>query len=329
MSGFNDIIGQEQIKDHLKNAIEQDKVSHAYIICGEKYSGKKFISKIFATALLCEGDEVRPCGKCHSCLQAAGDNNPDIIYVTHEKPNIIGVDDIRTQVNSDINIKPYAGKRKIYVISEAEKMNQQAQNAILKTFEEPPEYAVILLLVTNTEVLLPTIRSRAVTLNMKPVKDDLLRDFLMENAAIPEYKADVCVAFSRGNVGKALLLAKSDDFENLKNDVLGFLKRIKAMSAADVGIMAKKASENKENVEDFLDLILVWYRDCLLYKTTGQANNLIFKEELQYINKVTLNTSYEGIEDIFNAIEMAKRRITSNVNLELTLELLFLEIQEK
>ena len=180
MAKFQDIIGQEQIKEHLQNAIAAGKVSHAYIINGEKSSGKEFIAKVFAMALQCEKKEAEPCQECHSCKQALSDNHPDIIRVTHEKPNTISVDDIRAQVNNDVAIKPYSGSYKIYIINEAEKMTPQAQNAILKTLEEPPEYAVILLLTTNVNLLLPTILSRCVVLNMKPVADELVRKYLME-----------------------------------------------------------------------------------------------------------------------------------------------------
>lgn len=328
MPNFNDIIGQDQIKDHLKTAIEQDKVSHAYILTGDRYSGKEYIARIFAQALLCESPTDYPCGKCHSCSQALSDNNPDIIYVTHEKPNVIGVDDIREQVNGDISIKPYAGKKKIYIINEAEKMNQQAQNAILKTFEEPPEYAVIMLLCTNAEELLPTIRSRAVSLSMKPVKDELIKKFLMEKKQVPDYKADVCVAFSRGNLGKAEMLSSNEDFDNLREEVLGLLKRIDTMDAALLASNAKKSTERKADIDDFFDIMLVWYRDALMLKATGDAKNLIFREEIQYIKKVADSVSFEGFQNIIDAVDLAKRRISSNVNFELTMELLLLTIQE-
>ena len=191
MAGFQDIVGQEQLKAHLQGALETQKVSHAYIINGEKSSGKEFIARIFATALQCEQGDIEPCGQCHSCRQALSGNQPDIIYVSHEKPNTISVDDIRTQVNNDVAIKPYSSRYKVYIINEAEKMTPQAQNAILKTLEEPPEYAVILLLVSNVNTLLPTILSRCVLLNMKPVRDALVKKYLMEEMQVPDYKADV------------------------------------------------------------------------------------------------------------------------------------------
>ena len=106
MAGFHDIYGQEAIKEHLTNAIRTGKISHAYIINGEKSSGKEFIAKIFARTLQCEKGQEEPCEECHSCRQALSDNHPDIIRVTHEKPGSIGVEDIRSQVNNDIAIKP-------------------------------------------------------------------------------------------------------------------------------------------------------------------------------------------------------------------------------
>ena len=159
MAGFSDIIGHEQIIGHLKNAIALDKASHAYIFNGPKLSGKMMLAEAFAMALQCEGEGTgtRPCLLCRSCKQAVDHNQPDIIYVSHEKPNTIGVDDIRTQINNDIVIKPYSSRYKVYIVDEAEKMNQQAQNALLKTIEEAPAYAVILLLTTNADSFLPTI----------------------------------------------------------------------------------------------------------------------------------------------------------------------------
>ena len=135
MAGFKDIIGHEQIIEHLQNAIGMDKVSHAYIINGPDKSGKMMLAEAFAMALQCEKHGKEACMECHSCRQALGHNQPDIIYVNHEKPNTIGVDDIRTQINNDIDIKPYSSRYKVYIVDEAQKMNQQAQNALLKTIE--------------------------------------------------------------------------------------------------------------------------------------------------------------------------------------------------
>ena len=333
MAKFADIIGQEQIKEHLQNALKTNKVSHAYILNGEKNSGKEFIAKIFASALQCEKTGIslgmaEPCGECHSCIQMAGKNQPDVIYVTHEKPGSIGVEDIRSQINGDVAIKPYSSPRKVYIINEGEKMTVQAQNALLKTLEEPPEYAVILILTTNMESLLPTILRRCVALNMKPVRDSQVKKFLMETMRIPDYKADICVAFARGNVGKAKMLASSEEFDNVKEEAVTLLKYINEMEISEIVVAIKKINEYKLDVNDYFDILAIWYRDVLLFKATNDANHLIFREEIQYIRRVADRSTYEGIETVINALEKSKQRLKANVNFDLTMELLLLTIKE-
>ena len=325
MATFHDIIGQEQIKEHLQNAISAKKISHAYIINGEKSSGKEFIARVFAMTLQCEKGGTEPCQECHSCKQALSDNQPDIIYVSHEKPNTISVDDIRAQINNDIAIKPYSSPYKIDIMNEAEKMTPQAQNAILKTLEEPPEYAVIMLLTSNVNALLPTILSRCVVLNMKPVADDLVRNYQLH---VPDYKAEVCVAFARGNIGKAKSLASSEDFDNIKNEALSLLKYIQDMDLNEITVAIKKITEYKLQINDYLDLIAIWYRDVLLFKATSDVNHLVFREEISAIRRVAQRSSYEGIEEVIEALDKAKRRLDANVNFDLTMELLMLEIKE-
>ena len=328
MAKFMDIIGQEQIKEHLQNALATGKVSHAYIINGEKLSGKEYIAKVFAMALQCERGETEPCQECHACKQALSDNQPDIIRVGHEKPNTISVDDIRGQINNDVAIKPYSSPYKIYIVNEAEKMTPQAQNAILKTLEEPPGYAVILLLTSNINALLPTILSRCVVLNMKPVSDEKVHKYLMEELQVPDYKADVCVAFARGNIGKAKSLASSEDFENIKNEALSLLKYIQDMELHEIVAAIKKVSEYKLDINDYFDIMAIWYRDVLLFKATKDVNHLVFREELGALRKCAQRSSYEGIETVINALDTAKRRLDANVNFDLVMELLLLTIQE-
>ena len=328
MARFEDIIGQEQIKEHFQKALETGKISHAYIINGERAAGKEFIANLFAMALQCEEKTDRPCGKCHSCKQALSGNQPDIIKVTHEKPNTIGVDDVRSQINNDIGIKPYSSPYKIYIMNEAEKMTGQAQNALLKTLEEPPEYGIIFLLTTNVNSMLQTILSRYVVLNMKPVRDELMRDYLMNQLKVPDYRADVCIAFARGNVGKAKMLASSEDFDTIKDEALSLLKYIVDMDTTEIVAAIKKIAEYQMDINDYFDIISIWYRDVLLFKATNDASHLVFKNEIQQIRKVAGRTSYEGIERVLVALEKAKQRLDANVNFDLTMELLLLEIKE-
>ena len=285
MAGFQDILGHEQIIEHLQNAIKTDKVSHAYILDGPDMSGKKMIADAFSMTLECEKKGTEPCMECHSCKQALGKNQPDIIYLQHEKPNTISVDDIRSQINNDIGVKPYSSPYKVYIVDEAEKMNVQAQNALLKTIEEPPAYAVILLLTNNAEIFLPTILSRCVRLSLKAVPDEKIKAYLMENYEVPDYKADVCVAFAQGNVGKAIELAESEDFNEIKNSALQLIKRLDDIELYEMTEAVKQISNYKLQINDYFDLIMIWYRDVLLYKATADVNKLIFKEEVYEIKR--------------------------------------------
>lgn len=327
MAGFKEILGHEQIIEHLQNAIALDKVSHAYIFNGPEASGKMMLADAFSMSLQCEGDD-KPCLNCRSCKQAIDRNQPDIIYVSHEKPNTIGVDDIRTQVNNDIVIKPYSSRYKVYIIDEAEKMNEQAQNALLKTIEEPPVYAVILLLTTNADKFLPTILSRCIRLDLKAVKEAEIKKYLMREYQIPDYQADVCAAFSQGNVGKAIQLASSEEFGGLKADVLQLMKRVNDIDLYEMGAAVKQISDYKLTVNDYFDLMMIWFRDVLYMKATNDVNRLIFKDEVYDIKKQAAKRSYQGIETILKALETAKVRISANVNFDLVIELLLLTIKE-
>lgn len=328
MAGFKDIVGHEQIIEHLENAIKMEKVSHAYILDGLEKSGKMMLAEAFAMALQCEKGESRPCMECHSCKQAANRNQPDIIYVSHEKPNTISVDDIRTQINNDIGIKPYSSKYKIYIVDEAQKMNQQAQNALLKTIEEPPVYGIILLLTTNADAFLPTILSRCVMLHLKAVPDEKIRKFLMEQYRIPDYQADVCTAFAQGNVGKAIQLASSEHFNEVKASALQLLKRLQDIDLYEMAAAVKQIGEYKLEINDYFDLMMIWYRDVLLYKATKDVNGLIFKDEVYDIKRQAERSSYGGIETIIKALQKAQVRLKANVNFDLVIELLLLTIKE-
>ena len=227
-----------------------------------------------------------------------------------------------------MGIKPYYGPKKIYIIGDAEKMTVQAQNALLKTLEEPPVYGVILLLTTNVDALLPTILSRCVVLHMRPVEDRKIEEFLMKELHVPDYKATVCAAFARGNMGKAKALSKNEDFEHIKEEAVSLLKYISDMEISEIVAAIKRINDFKLDVGSYLDIISVWFRDILLFKATKDINSLIFKEEIQYIRKIADRSSYEGIENILEALDKAQTRLSANVNFDLTMELLFLTVKE-
>ena len=328
MGSFKDVVGHKDILKYISSAVENNRVSHAYILNGERGSGKKMLANLFAMTLLCETGDNEPCGKCHSCKQAESGNHPDIIRVTHEKPNSISVDDIRTQVNNTVDIKPYQGPYKVYIIQQADMMTPQAQNAILKTIEEPPSYAVFLLPTENAETLLPTINSRCGMLKLRNIKDTLIKKYLMENLEIPDYKADMCTAFAQGNMGRAIMLANSDHFNEIREEAVQLLKHISEMELNEIVAAVKNISVYKLEITDYLDIIMIWYRDVLLYKATKEIDKVVFKDQLQSIKEQARKSSYEGIELILESLEKAKARLKANVNFDLVMELLFLTIKE-
>lgn len=328
MKGFKDVIGHKDIIQYIQNVVEQDKVSHAYILNGERGSGKKMLANLFAMTLQCEEQGAEPCGECHSCMQAKSGNHPDIIRVLHEKPNTISVDDIRMQINNDIVIKPYSSPYKIYIVPDADLLSVQAQNALLKTIEEPPEYAVIFLLTENAESLLPTIMSRCVMLKLRNIRTTLIRKYLMEQMHIPDYQAEVCAAFAQGNMGRAIMLASSEHFNEIKEEALQLLRYINDMEISEIVSAIRKINNYKLDVSDYLDIMMIWYRDVLIYKATKDVNGVVFADQLKFIKERARKSSYEGIEIILASLEKAKSRLKANVNFDLVMELLLLTIKE-
>ena len=325
--GFEEILGNEMVKDHFKKAIQNHKISHAYILTGEAGMGRKSIANAFAMTLLCEKGGSEPCMICHSCKQVMSGNHPDLIYVTHEKPGSIGVDDVREQINDTIMIRPYSSYYKIYIVDEAEKMTVQAQNALLKTIEEPPAYAVVMLLADNPDALLPTISSRCVQLNLKPVGDQLVKDYLMNEMHVPDYQAEVDASLAQGNIGKAERIARSPEYEETLESALRMAKYADSMPLYEIVETIKKLTAEKDNIDDYFDIFSLWFRDVLLFKATKEVDSLVFKQELNGIRERANKSSYEGLEKIIEAIQKARARLNANVNFDLTMELMFLTMK--
>ena len=328
MGSFKDVIGHKNIIGYIKNAVQENKVSHAYILNGARGSGKKMLAALFAETLLCEAKGPEPCNKCHSCRQVDSGNHPDLVQIGPVSMESIGVDIIRTKVNSDIMIKPYQGPYKIYIIDHADLMTEEAQNALLKTVEEPPEYAVIFLLTENWEKLLPTITSRCVMLKLRNIKDTLIKKYLMEKLEVPDYKAEMCTAFAQGNIGRAILLAKSERFNEIREESVHLLKNIREMELNELTEAIRHIHAYKLEAEDYFDIIMIWYRDVLMYKATKEVDKIVFKELIPEIKERAKKSSYEGVELVLDSLDKAKARLRANVNFALVMELLFLTIKE-
>lgn len=202
-STFEEMAGQKQIVQTLKNAVANDRVSHAYLFCGPRGTGKTSAAKIFARALNCTGDDTRPCGHCENCMAA---DHPDIIEIDAASNN--GVEEARNLVER-VKYAPMLGKYKIYIIDEVHMMTAGAFNALLKTIEEPPAHVVFILATTEPHKVLPTILSRCQRFDFKKVPDDQIRDRLMSVASLegteldPE-AADTIASLAEGGMRDAL-----------------------------------------------------------------------------------------------------------------------------
>ena len=269
---------------------------------------------------------LEPCGKCLSCLQAQSGNQPDIITITHEKPNSISVKEIR-DMRADLSIKPYSNARKIYIIPDAEKLTTQAQNALLKTLEEPPEYAVIILIADGLSAFLPTILSRCVILQTRAVEEAQIAEFLQREKDLPQDQAQILARFAGGNPGQALLLTQDQEFLELRDKTVDFLAHLQRADAMQVSEFASGIEPARR--EEVLSFVMMWFRDVLLYFSAQNSENLIFQEDIQYIIEAAGMLGYEQLGMILDEVDLASRRLKSNVAADSVFEVMFLKIRQQ
>lgn len=327
MFSFSEIVGHEQIKEHMQAAIRDKKPFHAYLFQGEEGVGKEALARTFAAGLQCQSESAdKPCKECVSCRQMESGNQPDVIWVTREKASL-GVDEIREQLCNTMDIKPFSSPYKIYLVPEAEKMTEAAQNALLKTIEEPPEYGIVILMTSNISALLPTIQSRCLTMEFRPLSTAVVESYVKEHCQVPDYQARASAAFAQGNLGKAMRYAKSEDFIERKDHIISLLRHVEQMDLSEMLAVIKDLGTRKDEVRDYIDLMVLWYRDVLLFKATKDINQLLLQDEASYISREASHRSYEKIEEILQAFEKAKVRLRANVNFDITMELMLLTLK--
>lgn len=323
---FNDIIGHEKIIESLKNAIRNNLVSHSYLFEGSKSIGKEKLARAFAKTLLCRKEKDNPCNSCPSCMKIESGNHPDF-HVEYPDKGSFKKEQIE-ELQRTIRKIPLETDKKIFILDDVDKMTQQAQNSFLKTLEEPPGHAVIILLTTNSYSLLPTIVSRCQVVKFTPVEKHKIEKVLINRYNKTEEQARFIASFSNGVIGKAIELSSSDEFKLLRDEVIEKLDiiingdRLKAFSISEY------FEKNKELIDEIMDIILLWYRDLLIYEETGKLDFLINKDKINSISYQCQKLSKQKIMDIIDVVRMTKDDINSNVSFQLAMEVMLLKIQE-
>ena len=211
---FNNILGNDNIKELLTNAVKNNKTSHSYMFVGTDGIGKKMIAKEFAKMILCT-DENKYCGTCKSCIEFDGENNPDFRIIEPDG-NSLKIEQIR-EFQNKVSEKPIISNRKVYIINDSDKMTTEAQNCLLKTLEEPPEFVTIILIGFNESAFLDTIKSRCMILHFNKISDENILRFLEENYQTKVNSQIMLEAF-QGSIGKAIQLQdKQEEYEQIEN----------------------------------------------------------------------------------------------------------------
>lgn len=290
---FNNIIGNEKVKELLNKSIEQKNILHSYLFLGIEGIGKSLFAKQFAKMILCEND-IKPCNKCKSCLEFENNNNPDFIIINNEE-KVIKIDQIR-EMNKKISEKPINSNKKVYIINNSDTMTKEAQNSLLKTLEEPPEYVVIILIACNENKLLNTIRSRCIKVNFNKLKDEELLEYTRKNN-IEDLKSNMLL-FSDGSIEKLLKIKENEESYLKIEDIINNL--------------------NKKN------LIYILNNSEVLYKAKEEIYDI-----LEYINVLLLNTKEIEKINCVKYVEEAKRRLNSSSNYDMTIDNLLMKMWEE
>ncbi len=329
MSGKNELLGNKRNIEYLAKAEECGKLSHAYLICGEKGSGKKSFTDYVTAALLCEKNQISegPCGNCPACAKTLSDNHPDVVRIAPPAPGKqIPVSAVRQQLVDDMAIKPFYGPYKIYIVEEAQLLNESSQNAILKTIEEPPEYGIIFLLTENPDALLETIRSRCIRLDMEHLPDDVIKNELKKRYGITEDVAAQAAAFAGGNSGRAASLFEEDGLMDSLKDILKMLKSISSKTAVDISRFSSELEKSADR--DFVMMVMrMWLRDLLVTKADGEAE-LYFPGEKKVLKTTAERLTYEQINDQIKALDICGERLQANVKADAAYETMLLGIRE-
>lgn len=306
---FKNIIGQEFAKKYITNSIKNNKINHAYMFEGIDGIGKYLFAKELGNILI-NIENV--------------DNSPDYIKI-EPSGNSIKIAQIR-ELQSDIIIKPHSNY-KIYIINHAEKMTVESQNALLKTLEEPPEYAIIILITNNKESLLPTIRSRCEIIKFLPISIIELKKYLMDRD-IEESKATLLANFSRGSIEKALELSESSDFSIMRDDIQKYMQYILDKNMVEILNISTDIDKYKDKIIVVLDMMINYFRDMMMCMGKVNKDMIINGDRITFIQNMSKRITYSQVSKIIDIIEETKRKMRSNCNFNISIQVMALNIYE-
>ena len=293
---FNNILGNDKNKEILENAIKLNKVSHSYIFWGIEKKKKKAIAKEFAKAILCL-EEEKPCDKCKSCIEFKTDNNPDF-FVLEPDGGKIKIEQVR-EMQRKIAERPIISSKKVYIINDADTMTTEAQNCLLKTLEEPPEYITIILICSNENKLLGTIKSRCTRLYFERLTNTDVEKYINTNYPDDKLNEEILVMY-QGSIGKAIKLReKKEIYEQIEK----IIRQLKEKNLIEIIKMAEEIYQSKEDIDNILE-----YINVLLLKMS--------KKNIRYIQAIKI-------------VENTKKRLKANSNYDMCIDNMLFNIWEE
>lgn len=328
------IIGHSNIVSYLQNNLANGKVSHAYLFVGPRHLGKTLVAQNFINSLVCEnlhqGKGLVPCGQCQCCQQVANRLHPDIFWVEREinekkgklKKNI-SIEQMR-ELQNKLSLHSFLNSYKVAVINEAESLNQEAANSLLKTLEEPTPKTVIILLATSIYSLPRTIVSRCQIIKFLPVSEKEIFEHL-KSLKVERKKAKVLTALAAGLPGKAINYLKEPE---TYTDFSQQIKQLIFLMQADINDRFKTVGEliSGNDADALKDILVSWtkvLRDLILIKNSipSLISNLNLTSDL---TKLAQNYKSDDLLKMVLGINLAKRYLAANVNPRLILENLVL-----
>jgi DNA polymerase-3 subunit delta' len=317
---FADIVGQESAVGALRRALATGRTAHAYLFSGVEGCGKRKTALAFVEAVFCGRDEG--CGSCPSCRKVANIQHPDL-HVIEPDGAFIKIDQVR-ELQRQLSYRPFEAPLKACIIDEADRLNPAAGNALLKTLEEPPGKALLILVTANIGGVLPTILSRCQQLGFRPLSQHTIEEYLQRQGTGADAAA-LAASLAGGSLAKALSLAGESAIEERS----AFLDRVAALTLRDtlpLFAAAEELASDKEKTLTLLQLLTTFLRDVLLFQ--GGSEEIVNRDLLPLIRRESSRFTPQRLLARLEAVAEAERALLRNVNLRLTLEVLFMRLAE-